>query len=565
MAYDFYAVQALAADLNEALAGSEITRASTLGQVLFLAFNKEKRVLVADCRHRGDLLLSERESAPTGARAAGPEKYFVGAQVRSVIADENDRLIRIGLERRNRAGEISYGQFVCELIANKVNCALVSERSGEVLGAWGDERRMREGRPYVPPQDSARLVPGQGRFEDAIMEGISGGLGEACRQIWVGLDRQVCAELFHRIGLQDDSPASRAHLEMLWETVGKLGREDAGGFVYRVKEQWHFSVYRPQRLEDGEYVLHPSLSAAIEVVRTKNRECVQAKRGDERILALLRRELKKAKRRVEALKRDLPSADEAEIIEREGHILLAHLNQVPTGAAQVELADIFDAEGQGRCQIKLNAKLSPAENAAALLKRAKKYARRRKIIPPRLRKLEGERDELFEKLQCAEKMGIDEELQAWLKEKALVPKEGATKKNKRHGPNQGEAHPRQYTTADGWRVLAGRNNKENDILTHRVAAQNDVWFHAHGYPGSHVILRREGRKDDPSKRTLEEAAAIAAFWSKGKSAKKVPVVYTLAKYVSKPRGGAPGQALMRREKTLIVEPKVPEISDDNKS
>ena len=89
-----------------------------------------------------------------------------------------------------------------------------------------------------------------------------------------------------------------------------------------------------------------------------------------------------------------------------------------------------------------------------------------------------------------------------------------------------------------------------------MAAQNDMWFHAHGYPGSHVILRREGRKEEPSKQSLGEAAGVAAFWSKGKSAKKVPVVYTLAKYVSKPKGGAPGQAIMKREKTIIVEPKV---------
>jgi predicted ribosome quality control (RQC) complex YloA/Tae2 family protein len=116
------------------------------------------------------------------------------------------------------------------------------------------------------------------------------------------------------------------------------------------------------------------------------------------------------------------------------------------------------------------------------------------------------------------------------------------------------ARPRRYHTSDGWSVWAGRNNRENDIVTHRLAAQNDLWFHAHGYAGSHVILRREGRKEEPSVRTVEEAAAVAAYWSKGRSANKVPVVYTLAKYVSKPRGGAAGLAVMKREKTLMVRP-----------
>jgi len=109
----------------------------------------------------------------------------------------------------------------------------------------------------------------------------------------------------------------------------------------------------------------------------------------------------------------------------------------------------------------------------------------------------------------------------------------------------------------GWTVLAGRNNRENDQLTHRSAAPNDIWFHAHGYAGAHVVLRRDDRREEPGARNLEEAAAVAAFWSKGKTAKKVPVIYTTVKYVSKPRGGAPGQAVVRREKTLIVEPRLP--------
>ena len=117
-----------------------------------------------------------------------------------------------------------------------------------------------------------------------------------------------------------------------------------------------------------------------------------------------------------------------------------------------------------------------------------------------------------------------------------------------------EAHPRRYRTSDGWSVWAGRNNHENDLLSHRLAAQNDLWFHAHGYAGAHVLLRREGRKEEPSQRAVLEAAAVAAYWSKGKTARKVPVVCTLAKFVSKARGAPAGQAVIRRERTLMVEP-----------
>jgi predicted ribosome quality control (RQC) complex YloA/Tae2 family protein len=105
----------------------------------------------------------------------------------------------------------------------------------------------------------------------------------------------------------------------------------------------------------------------------------------------------------------------------------------------------------------------------------------------------------------------------------------------------------------------GRSNQENDYVTHRLAKPDDYWFHVHGCPGSHVILRREGRKDNPSARTIEEVAAIAAFFSKARTSRKAPVIYTLKKYVRKARGGSPGLAIVTRERTIMV---VPEASVD---
>lgn len=118
-------------------------------------------------------------------------------------------------------------------------------------------------------------------------------------------------------------------------------------------------------------------------------------------------------------------------------------------------------------------------------------------------------------------------------------------------------HPRSYQTKDGWTVLVGRSNLENDYLTHRMAHPEDYWLHAHGVPGSHVVLRRDGRKDNPSARTIEEAASIAAFFSRARHSSKAPVIYTLKKYVRKPRGARAGLAMCQREKTVMVLPKDP--------
>ncbi len=135
-----------------------------------------------------------------------------------------------------------------------------------------------------------------------------------------------------------------------------------------------------------------------------------------------------------------------------------------------------------------------------------------------------------------------------------IPESPRERRDRKEG---GGFHPRSYQTKDGWTVLVGRSNQENDYLTHRLAHPEDYWFHAHGVPGSHVVLRREGRKDNPSAKTVEEAAAIAAFFSKARHSSKAPVIYTLRKYVRKPRGAKAGLAVCQREKSIMVMPKDP--------
>ena len=99
---------------------------------------------------------------------------------------------------------------------------------------------------------------------------------------------------------------------------------------------------------------------------------------------------------------------------------------------------------------------------------------------------------------------------------------------------------------------------ENDLITHRLSQPHDFWFHVVGVPGSHVILRRPTRTAVPSPRTLEEAASIAAYFSKARKLTRVPVIYTERKFVSKPRRAKPGQALATRERELLVRPRKPE-------
>jgi len=113
----------------------------------------------------------------------------------------------------------------------------------------------------------------------------------------------------------------------------------------------------------------------------------------------------------------------------------------------------------------------------------------------------------------------------------------------------------EYEIDGGWQVLAGRTDRDNDLLSIKIAAPNDWWFHIKGMPGSHVVLQTEGR--EPDKAALEAAAAIAAYHSKARNGGVVAVSGCLAKFVSKPRGAKPGTVEIRKDRVFKVRPGIP--------
>ncbi len=124
----------------------------------------------------------------------------------------------------------------------------------------------------------------------------------------------------------------------------------------------------------------------------------------------------------------------------------------------------------------------------------------------------------------------------------------------RHGPDQPARPFRRYLIDDTFEVWVGRNNKENDELTHRASHSRDLWLHAQGVSGSHVILRTAGKPEAVPKTVLAKAAALAALNSKARHSSLVPVIYTERRYVRKPRKSPPGLATCLRDQSLFVEP-----------
>lgn len=114
----------------------------------------------------------------------------------------------------------------------------------------------------------------------------------------------------------------------------------------------------------------------------------------------------------------------------------------------------------------------------------------------------------------------------------------------------------KYELPGGYEVLAGKTDADNDLLSLNIAAPEDLWFHVRGLPGSHVILRHP-ENANPDGATIKQAASIAAWHSKARNAGMVPICYTEAKHVGKPRGAKPGSVTIKREKIVKVRPALP--------
>ncbi|MDP6668708.1 MAG: NFACT RNA binding domain-containing protein [Candidatus Krumholzibacteria bacterium] len=260
----------------------------------------------------------------------------------------------------------------------------------------------------------------------------------------------------------------------------------------------------------------------------------------------------KAERLQVKLREDLSGAEGGEELRRQADTLAAKLSQAKRGMESIELEDVHE---EGRIlHIELNSGDGPRKNLDRLYKRAGKAERGLELIRKRLEQCESEIRTSGNLLRKADKLLDEEEeeglLSLWLPQ---APKEPRKKKTP-----QPESLPfRRFELKGGWQVWVGRNNRENDELTHKAASQKDLWFHAQSVSGSHVLLRMAGHKEVP-KHILEETAAIAAWFSKARNSGLVPVIFTEKRYVRKPRKAAPGQALCEREKSLMVRPGLPD-------
>ena len=275
--------------------------------------------------------------------------------------------------------------------------------------------------------------------------------------------------------------------------------------------------------------------------------------------AALSRRRRTAGRLVENLARDFTTAEQGEELRRGAEALATHLHTLAPGDREARITDPRDGSS---LVLALDPALSPAANLEAWFRRARKAERGREIIAARLATARDDVqqcDTAAAALEAAAHMtvGLDRltALQAWRRDHTMVLPATAPVRG-RHHPDEPTRRFRRYLVDDRWEVWVGRSGRENDELTHRASHGRDLWFHAQGVSGSHVVLRSGGNPERVPRGAIEKTARLAALHSKARHSGLVPVIWTERRYVRRPRKAPAGTAICLREQSLMVEPGV---------
>ncbi|HKL25922.1 MAG TPA: NFACT RNA binding domain-containing protein [Desulfuromonadales bacterium] len=294
---------------------------------------------------------------------------------------------------------------------------------------------------------------------------------------------------------------------------------------------------------------YPTVGAALDAMATD-----RADTGIKPELAkAVGRQLKRLRKRLRRIEQDYAALEDLDNLQHIGNLLLANRHRLRRGMAELEVED-YAADPPATRIILLDPRLTPQENVDRVFQKARKRRRGEEHFARRL-------DETRAELAWLEAMSLaieetEENLELNLLRKELA-EAGLLAVRNEPAKRQTQAAPRQYletTSPSGYALIWGRNPRENDRIRRELAAGEDLWFHAHKLPGSHLLLRRAGRSGEVPEEDILYAAALAAGYSRGRRDNRVEVMVAHARDVKKPKGARPGLVTVDAYQTVVVPP-----------
>jgi predicted ribosome quality control (RQC) complex YloA/Tae2 family protein len=488
-------------------------------------------------------------------------KHLVGSRISSIEQVDSERIIEILLETRDEMNFRANRKLIVEIMGKHSNIILLDVDKDRIIDTIkrvpldvSRDRQLLPGLPYEYPHNQNKVSFRE--ISQELMEDISSGKdpAEGLLARIQGFSPQIAQE----VAGQENSDKRLAWIASLVNKID-LGKLEPQVFLDKENAPLDFHVVPLHRYACNGALQFETLSQAIDYYYTNKASTDRLRQKATGLQKTVSTAIKKNLLKQKRIREDLLQAEEAERFRLFGELLTANLHVITPGANSVTVLNYYDSN---QIEILLDKRLSPAQNAQTYYK---KYNKSKRAVLEKTRMLaetQAEYDYLNSVsvfLDITRDPAVMDSIREELTETGYL--RGKKEPQGKSAKKKGKALPFRYLTEDGFVVLAGRNNKENDEITFKQSQRNDLWFHTKDIHGAHVVLKAEGK--EPSESAIRQAAAIAAFHSKGNASDNVPVDYTRIRYVKKPQGAKPGKCIYTDQKTIYVTPSIPQSTESS--
>ncbi len=509
----------------------QVAQTDAGGFVLYIYAGTEQRLLLIPRQARIHLT---RHSLPHPT-APSPfcmvlRKYLRHGRIIAVIHEGYERVVSLVITRKVGSDIFTY-QLVSELLGNSGNLILL--RDGKIIDALyhrrAGKRLIVPGKCYLPLPAQVKIEPHSLTSQE--MEKIVGSVDPVRRLAAraAGINQRTARHIITAGNGEGESTFA------IFQQI--LSHVDSPAPFYYLTDT-HASFFPLIEKEEGEATA--TFAAALDREYAAQRKTEQEEDHNARLTSLFTTEIERYHRAAERVEQWVAEAMQADLLRRKADVIMANLHRLERGSARTIIVDPYSGEER---EIEIDPMMRPVDYAQRLYLRARKL--QRGMVTAR-RRLDG----LKQKIVLLESGLATLRAGGWPSDEAVSLAEERRQTPRRKGNREErETAPRMYNIA-GFIVRAGKNAVQNDRLI-RQAAPDDLWFHARGLPGSHVIISRGGKRDVPEA-VIKAAAQLAARHSQAQQTGKVEVSYTKVKYLRKPKGAPPGLVILSQEDTLVV-------------
>ncbi|MBP5765827.1 MAG: NFACT family protein [Clostridia bacterium] len=502
-------------------------------------------------------------------------KHLTGALLKTVTQVECDRILRLGFETYTEMGDLTEKTLVCEIMGRYSNIVLLNQ-SGVIIDAirhvdsrTSSYREVLPARIYAPPPPQNRLLPQDGGALEKFVELMKApenadlAAGKLLLNGFSGFSKPLSEGILRRAGVESDikvahllenGPLFEAFINSLAEVLECVS-ENRYSPVIAADENGAFTDFYALEVEAKpgcRVIPFGTVSACMDRFFAGRDEARHRKNVTAELSKAVAAAVERTEKKLKIYREDIESAADSEEYRIKGEILAANLYRLKGGEKFLDAENYFE-EDCPEIRIDLDSHLSPAKNLQNYFRTYRRKKSKTENASVNAAAAEADLEYLasvgYAIENCPDAMAAAE-IREELENGGFLKKRSAS--FKKRPPSVKKDGWLALSTRSGMTVLVGRNNTQNDILTHKIAAPDDIWFHVKNSPGSHVILRASENAGKVTAADVEEAAKTAAKFSSLKDAGFAEVDYTRVKHVKKPHGSKPGKAVYVNYKTVAV-------------